>query len=70
MGHVIFRCPKTDKEFDSGFQAGPRDLRLLPTGAKINLRCRICGIKHEFQFADARIDENDLGRRSPNPRLS
>ena len=70
MGHVIFRCPKTDKEFDSGFQASPGDLRLLPRGAKINLRCRICGVKHEFQFAAARIDENDQGRRCPKPQLS
>ena len=23
---------------------------------------RICGAKHEFQFADARVDDNDQGR--------
>lgn len=70
MGRVFFRCPQTGEEFDSGFQAGLRDLRLLPTGAKINLRCGICGLKHEFQFAAARIDENDQGRRSLKPRSS
>jgi hypothetical protein len=62
MGRVIFRCPQTDQEFDSGFQASPGDIRLLPTGAKINLRCRICGVKHEFQFADARVCDNDQDR--------
>lgn len=62
MGRVIFRCPQTDQEFDSGFQASPGDIRLLPTGAKINLRCSICGVKHEFQFADARVCNNDQDR--------
>ena len=62
MGRVIFRCPQTDQEFDSGFQANPGEIKLLPTGAKIHLRCRICGVKHEFQFADARVGDNDQGR--------
>jgi hypothetical protein len=68
MGRVFFRCPQTGEEFDSGFQAGPGDLGLLPTGAKINLRCRICGVKHEFQLGDARILENEQGRWSLKPR--
>jgi len=59
---VFFRCPKTGEEFGSGFQAGPGDLRLLPAGAKINLRCRVCGVKHEFRFADARVDETEQNR--------
>ena len=62
MGRVFFRCPQTGEEFDSGFQAGPGDLRLLPTGAKINLRCRVCGVKHELRFADARVDETEQNR--------
>ena len=62
MGRLIFRCPQTDQEFDSGIQASPGDIRPLPTGAKINLRCRICGVKHEFQFANARVGENDQDR--------
>jgi hypothetical protein len=59
MGHLIFRCPKTQKEFDSGFQAKPSDLNYLPAGATIRLRCRICNERHEFKFEDARIDEKD-----------
>jgi len=62
MGRVFFRCPKTGEEFGSGFQTGPGDLRLLPAGAKINLRCRVCGVKHEFRFADARVDETEQNR--------
>ena len=62
MARVFFRCPQTGEEFDSGFQAGPGDLRLSPTGAKINLRCRICGVKHELRLADARVDETVQNR--------
>jgi hypothetical protein len=62
MARVFFRCPQTGEEFDSGFQAGPDDLRLSPTGAKINLRCRICGVKHELRLADARVDETEQNR--------
>ncbi len=64
MGRVFFRCPQTGEDFDSGFQAGPGDLRYLPTDAKINLRCRICGAKHELRFADARVDETEQNRLS------
>ena len=68
MGRVFFRCPQTGEDFDSGFQAGPSDLRLLPTGAKINLRCRICGVKHELRFADARVDESEQTRLNRQSR--
>ena len=68
MGRVFFRCPQTGEDFDSGFQAGPGDLRLLPAGAKINLRCRVCGVKHEFLFADARVDETEQNRLSRSSR--
>ncbi len=59
MGQLIFRCPKTKKEFDSGFQAKATDLTLLPKGATIRLRCMVCGEIHEFNFAGARICEED-----------
>ena len=61
MGDVIFRCEKTGQEFDSGFQANPRDVDVLPPDAKIRLRCRICGELHEFEFASAKIGESDHG---------
>ena len=59
MGRVIFRCPDTRQEFDSGFQAKSGDLNYLPADATIRLRCRICNPRHEFKFADARIEEKD-----------
>jgi hypothetical protein len=57
MGQLIFQCPKTKKEFDSGFQAKATDLMLLPRGATIRLRCMVCGEIHEYNFANARIGE-------------
>jgi hypothetical protein len=59
MGHVMFRCPQTGREFDSGFQAKPSDMNYLPAGATIKLRCRMCKETHEFKFTDARIDDKD-----------
>jgi hypothetical protein len=58
MGEMTFRCPKTGKDFRSGFRAQPADLKSLPKDAKINLRCQACGDHHEFALAEARIDES------------
>jgi len=55
MGEVFFRCPKTGKEFESGFQASPSELRFLPPNAGINLRCKVCSSRREFKFAAARV---------------
>lgn len=64
MGQLVFRCPKTGKDFDSGFQAGSSEVKLLPAGAKFRVRCEVCGGLHEFRFADARVnDAAELRRR-------
>jgi hypothetical protein len=55
MDRILFRCPKTNQEFDSGFVAAPADMNLLPKEATIALRCRLCGDRHEFKLAEARI---------------
>lgn len=57
MGQVIFSCPVTGREFDTGFHAKPSDLKFIPKGATIWLRCRICGETHKFDFITARIEE-------------
>ena len=54
-GPVIFRCPETGRDFDSGFRAKPADFDSVPTGATVRLRCRICGRVHTFPFDTARI---------------
>lgn len=57
VGKVIFRCQKTQKEFDSGFQADLSEKRSLSADAKMQLRCKICGEIHEFKLSDARISD-------------
>lgn len=57
MGPVIFTCPKTQNEFDSGFRAEAADLKAMPRAAAVRLRCAVCGGTHEFKFADGRVEE-------------
>ena len=54
MAEMTFCCPKTGKDFRSGFCALPAQLKFLPKDAKINLRCQACGDHHEFKIAEAR----------------
>ncbi len=58
MGELTFHCPKTGQDFRSGFRAQPAELKALPKDAKINLRCQACGDYHEFNIAEARIDDS------------
>jgi hypothetical protein len=58
MSQVLFRCPGTGKEFATGFRANAAEMKLMPLGAKINLRCKICGELHEFKFTSGRVDED------------
>jgi len=51
---LIFRCPKTDKDFDSGFQIGPDDLRRISPDYKMTVRCKSCFETHEFRFSESR----------------
>lgn len=53
MSEVIFSCPTTGRGFNSGFHATSDELRLIPAGKKLRLRCPICGNHHECEFAAA-----------------
>ena len=61
MAEVVFCCPKTGTEFESGFQALPHDLQVIPRDAQINLQCRVCGERHHFKFSEARTIESRQG---------
>lgn len=63
MGQLVFRCPTTGNDFDSGFQAGSTEVRLLPAGAKFRVRCELCGDLHEVRFADGRVKDQARPRR-------
>jgi hypothetical protein len=52
-GALMFRCPKTGEAFDSGFRFSPDEMRLIPPGYSMKLRCRVCGEKHEFKLSEA-----------------
>lgn len=52
---LTFRCPKTGKEFYSGFQVTPDELKNLPPDYKIAVRCKSCFEMHEFTFSEAKI---------------
>ena len=69
MGQLLFRCPNTGKDFDSGFQAGSAEIKLLPAGAKFRVRCNICGELHELKFADAKL-KSDVTPSRRGPALS
>jgi len=63
MGRLFFKCPNTDKDFDSGFEAGSADLKALPAGAKLKLRCKICSEFHEFTVAHGKLRDEPARRR-------
>ena len=55
MGHLMFCCPESGKEFDSGFQADHGDLADLSPVATVRVRCRICWKIHAFAISDGWI---------------
>jgi len=63
MGQLLFMCPKTGKEFDSGFQAGSLEVKLLPAGAKFRVRCELCGDLHDVKFADGKVKDKASPRQ-------
>lgn len=63
MGQLLFRCPQTGKDFDSGFQAGTSEMKLLPSGATFRLRCKVCGELHELKLAEAKVEDGAATRR-------
>lgn len=60
---MLFKCPSTGEDFDSGFRAGLSEMKLLPVGAKFKIRCEVCGELHEFKFADATVKDEGAARQ-------
>ena len=54
-GALMFRCPKTGEAFDSGFRFAPDEMRIIPAGYSMKMRCKICMGQHEFKLAEAWI---------------
>lgn len=54
-GRLMFACPATREEFDSGFQFSADDLAKVPREYTMRVRCRSCLQVHEFSLANAWI---------------
>lgn len=52
---LMFRCPKTGKEFDSGFKDNPNELRSIPLDHKTAVKCKSCFEAHEFKISESWI---------------
>jgi hypothetical protein len=51
-GDLMFRCPKTERDFNSGFTADQNELAVIASCPHLRMRCPECGEPHEFKFAD------------------
>jgi len=59
FGDLMFRCPKTGQDFDSGFRTDQQDLASLPSAAHLRARCPRCGETHELKFAEGWIEARE-----------
>jgi hypothetical protein len=58
-GSLMFRCPTTGEAFDSGFRFSAEELRLVPAGYSIKLRCKSCLQLHEFKLNESWIAQSN-----------
>lgn len=55
MDVLVFRCPRTGREVESGIEAHPNILVRL---FSVRLRCPACEELHEWRVIDARLLEH------------
>ena len=51
----MFCCPRSGRQFDSGFRADQASLAAVPKFAVLCLRCGDCSEMHEFKVADGSL---------------
>jgi hypothetical protein len=61
-GFLMFRCPKTGEAFDSGLRFSVEEMRFVPAGYSIKLRCKSCLQLHEFKLNESWIAQSN-GKR-------
>ena len=54
MARLTFRCPYTNKPFDSGIEVDPQSA-IRVQAYPIRVRCPHCGIDHHGTIADGRL---------------
>jgi hypothetical protein len=52
---LMFRCPTTGNDFESGFKANSDELKSIPSDYKMIVRYKSCFETHEFIFSESRI---------------
>jgi hypothetical protein len=58
-GDLMFRCPKTGHAFDSGFRFAPEEMRFIPIGYSMKLRCKICRELQELKLSEAWVAKSN-----------
>jgi hypothetical protein len=58
---LMVRCPKTGREFNSGYRTNGGDLAAVPPAYTVRIRCPLCKETHAVKLAEAR--EASEGRR-------
>jgi hypothetical protein len=51
---LMVRCPKTGREFNSGYRTNGGDLAAVPPVFTIRIRCPLCRETHAVRLSDAR----------------
>ena len=51
----MVRCPKTGREFNSGYRTNGGDLAAVPRDYTIRIRCPLCSETHAVRLAEARV---------------
>jgi|HubBroStandDraft_6_1064221.scaffolds.fasta_scaffold2382623_1 hypothetical protein len=70
MGEVVFRCPNTAADFESGFQAEPNELISLPANTTISIWCPSCGGRHDIKLSEGKIADKLRRPRSKHRHQS
>ena len=55
----MVRCPKTGREFNSGYRTNGGDLAAVPPSYTISIRCPLCKESHAVRLAEAREAPDD-----------
>lgn len=50
----MVRCPKTGREFNSGYRTNGGDLSAVPRAFAIRIRCPLCRETHAVKLSEAR----------------
>ncbi len=54
LNFLMMRCPKTGREFNSGYQTNSGELSAVPPSYTIRIRCPLCNDTHAIKLSEAR----------------